>query len=95
METTSIRHPVTSLIVYGRVVGQPTQICSSEFQYKGNRMGVTKKKNLTEIWNSNMFSMVERISISPMLTGKIGNIKSQIKLTRTYKEHLVICHSSC
>ena len=24
METTSIRHPVTSLIVYGRVVGQPT-----------------------------------------------------------------------
>ena len=64
METTSIRHPVTSLIVYGRVVGQPTQICSSEFQYKGNRMGVTKKKSYWDMKFEYVFHGGENLNFS-------------------------------
>ena len=91
----SIRQSITSLIVYGKVAEK--KINFDNFSMNFNMWVIEwglPKKNLTEICNSNVLSMVERTSVSPILTGIIGNIKSQIKFTRTYKEYLVFCHPS-
>ena len=104
METTSIRHSITSLIVYGRVA---TEFFKKNFSRTTSFRFVQQNFNIRVIeWGLpekillryailNILSMVKRTPVSPMLTGKIGNITSQIKLTRTCKEHLVICNSSC